>query len=33
VIRAAYLNQDPGDISSLENPGIVDELRETTRPT
>jgi len=33
VIRAAYLNQDPGDVSSLENPDIVDELRETARPT
>jgi acetyl-CoA synthetase len=23
VIRAAYLQRDPGDLSSLENPGAV----------
>ncbi len=28
VIRAAYLGQDPGDISSLENPGAVEEIRQ-----
>ncbi len=27
VIRAAYLGQDPGDTSSLENPQAVDEIR------
>ncbi|MBI5565849.1 MAG: AMP-dependent synthetase, partial [Chloroflexi bacterium] len=27
VIRAAYLGLDPGDISSLENPQAVDEIR------
>jgi acetyl-CoA synthetase len=27
VIRAAYLDQDPGDLSSLENPAAVDEIR------
>jgi acetyl-CoA synthetase len=27
VIRAAYLGQDPGDTSSLENPKAVDEIR------
>jgi acetyl-CoA synthetase len=27
VIRAAYLNQELGDISSLENPGAVEEIR------
>jgi acetyl-CoA synthetase len=27
VIRAAYLSEDPGDISSLENPAAVDEIR------
>jgi hypothetical protein len=27
VIRAPYLGQDPGDLSSLENPGAVDEVR------
>ncbi len=28
VIRAAYLGQDPGDISSLENPAAVEEIRQ-----
>jgi len=28
VIRAAYLGQDPGDVSSLENPGAVEEIRK-----
>ncbi len=27
VIRAAYLGQDPGDVSSLENPATVDAIR------
>lgn len=27
VIRAIYLNQDPGDLSSLENPQAVQEVR------
>jgi acetyl-CoA synthetase len=27
VIRSAYLDQDPGDLSSLENPHAVDEIR------
>ena len=27
VIRAAYLGEDPGDLSALENPGAVDEIR------
>ncbi|MGH7175877.1 MAG: AMP-binding protein [Tepidisphaeraceae bacterium] len=27
VIRAAYLGQDPGDTTSLENPGAVDDIR------
>jgi acetyl-CoA synthetase len=28
VIRAAYLGQDPGDLSALENPQAVDEVRK-----
>ena len=28
VIRAAYLGQDPGDVSSLENPASVEEIRK-----
>ncbi|MGH7774275.1 MAG: AMP-binding protein [Candidatus Binatia bacterium] len=28
VIRAAYLGQDPGDLSALENPQAVDEIRK-----
>jgi acetyl-CoA synthetase len=27
VIRAVYLGKDPGDISSLENPAAVEEIR------
>lgn len=27
VIRAAYLDQDPGDLTALENPQAVEELR------
>jgi len=29
VIRSIYLGRDPGDISSLENPGAVEEIRKT----
>jgi acetyl-CoA synthetase len=28
VIRAAYLGQDPGDVSSLEDPATVEAIRE-----
>jgi acetyl-CoA synthetase len=28
VIRSAYLDQDPGDLSSLENPHAVEEIRK-----
>ena len=28
VIRAAYLGTDPGDLSSLENPQAVEEIRK-----
>ncbi len=31
VIRSAYLNEDPGDLSSLENPAAVDEIHRTRR--
>jgi len=27
VLRAAYLGEDPGDLSSLENISAVDEIR------
>ena len=30
VIRATYLGLDPGDLSALENPGAVDEIRKAT---
>jgi acetyl-CoA synthetase len=30
VIRAAYLGNDPGDLSSLENPGAVEEIRRAS---
>jgi len=30
IIRAAYLSEDPGDISSLENPDAVEEIRNAT---
>ena len=30
MIRSAYLNQDPGDISSLVNPEAVEEIRHAT---
>jgi acetyl-CoA synthetase len=28
VIRAAYLGEDTGDLSALENPNTVDEIKE-----
>jgi len=28
VIRAAYLDEPVGDVSSLENPGAVEECRK-----
>jgi hypothetical protein len=28
VIRAAYMNQDCGDLSALENPEAVEEVRK-----
>ncbi len=31
VIRSAYLHEDPGDLSSLENPRAVDEIRTVGR--
>jgi acetyl-CoA synthetase len=31
VIRAAYLGQDPGDLSALENPQTVDEIRSSAK--
>ncbi len=30
VIRTSYLGLDPGDLSALENPGAVDEIRKAT---
>jgi acetyl-CoA synthetase len=27
VIRAVYAGEDPGDLSSLDDPAILDELR------
>jgi acetyl-CoA synthetase len=29
VLRAAYLGQDPGDVSSLVNPEVVEEIRQS----
>jgi acetyl-CoA synthetase len=26
VIRSAYLGEDPGDLSALENPAVVEEI-------
>ena len=26
VLRSAYLGEDPGDLSALENPGAVEEI-------
>jgi acetyl-CoA synthetase len=31
VIRSAYLREDPGDLSSLENPGAVGEIQAVRR--
>jgi len=31
VIRSAYLGEDPGDLSALENPQAVDEIRKATK--
>jgi acetyl-CoA synthetase len=28
VIRATYLGEDPGDLSSLENPQAVEEIKQ-----
>ena len=33
VIRSAYLDETPGDLSSLENPGAVEVIRELGRQT
>jgi acetyl-CoA synthetase len=30
VIRSAYLGLDPGDLSALENPGTVDEIKKAS---
>jgi acetyl-CoA synthetase len=30
VIRATYLGEDPGDVSSLENAATVDDIRNAT---
>lgn len=32
VIRAAYLGEDPGDLSALENPQSIDEIRNAGNP-
>ncbi|MGH9820898.1 MAG: AMP-binding enzyme, partial [Pyrinomonadaceae bacterium] len=31
VIRSAYLGEDPGDLSALENPGAIDDIRRINR--
>lgn len=31
VIRAVYLGKDPGDVSSLENPSAVEEIRKAVK--
>ena len=31
VLRSAYLGEDPGDLSALENPQAVDEIRKATK--
>jgi hypothetical protein len=31
VIRSAYLDEAPGDLSSLENPQAVEEVRRVRR--
>jgi len=30
VVRAVYLGRDPGDVSSLENPAAIDEIRQAS---
>jgi len=32
VIRSAYLSEDPGDLSALENPGAVEEIKSLSAP-
>ncbi len=32
VIRAAYLGEPPGDLSSLENPQAVEEVAGKSKP-
>ncbi len=32
VIRAAYLGEDAGDLSALENPKAVEEIMQKTQP-
>jgi acetyl-CoA synthetase len=32
VIRAAYLGKDPGDLSALENPAAIEEIRRKGEP-
>ncbi len=31
VIRAAYLGEDPGDLSALENPGAIEEIKASAK--
>ena len=31
VLRSAYLGDDPGDLSSLENPNAVDEIGQLSK--
>jgi acetyl-CoA synthetase len=31
VIRSAYLGEDPGDLSALENPAVVEEIRDSAK--
>ena len=31
VIRSAYIGEDPGDLSSLENPLVIEEIRKLGR--
>ena len=31
VLRAAYLGEDPGDVSALENPGCLDAIARARR--
>ena len=32
VVRSVYLGKDPGDVSSLENPAAVEEIRQAVNP-